>query len=87
MTLWVSADRKPFRQARIPSQLSHNGYIVASIRSLQALVIIRHPNNQYNLYLSEEQGIYYYQSLENLVVEEQSIGQFVTDLDVVRRME
>ena len=88
VTLWVSADRGPFKQAKIPSIYPHDSYIVDSIRSLQALVIIKHTNDQYNLYLSEEQGIYYYQSLENLVVEPRTIqltfGNTIVDLEVVR---
>ena len=42
-------------------------YFVASHRSSQALVIIEHENT-YNLYLSDETGVYYSLSLENLAV-------------------
>ena len=83
VTLWVSADRQPFRQAKIPSNYNHQNYIVDSIRSLQAFVIVQHTNNRYNLYLSDEQGVFYYQSLSDISVElNPSLGR-VTDLEAV----
>ena len=53
-------------------------YIYGSYRSAQSLVIVKH-DSAYNLYLSDQTGIYYTLSLEDLV------GQnFRVDLRIVR---
>ena len=44
------------------------GYIVAHINELQALVIVEHTSGQYNLYLSDITGVYFALSLANIVV-------------------
>ncbi len=69
VSLFVSADRQPFQKAIIPSNYNHESYLVDSIRSLQALVVVQHSNDQYNLYFSEETGVYYYQSLTDISVD------------------
>ena len=75
-------DRKPFNQAKIPRD-NHLTYLVASIRSLQALVVIRHTDNIYNLYMSEEQGVLYYQALSDIQVDHPSGGGYFIDLELV----
>ena len=80
--MWVSADRKPFQEAKIPSPIGHQYYYVNSIRSLQALLIIRHTDDRFHLYFSDEQGIYYYQALANLAVESFFFGDYI-DLEAV----
>ena len=81
-TLWVSVDRKSFNQAKIPRD-NHLTYFVASIRSLQALVVIRHTDNIYNLYMSEEQGVLYYQALSDIQVDHPLGGGYFIDLELV----
>jgi len=44
---------------------------VGSYRSSQALVIVEH-SQQYNLYLSDETGVYYSLSLDNVVIDDDS---------------
>jgi len=41
---------------------------VGSYRSSQGLVIVEH-SRQYNLYLSDETGVYYSLSLDNIVID------------------
>ncbi|XP_065899121.1 VPS10 domain-containing receptor SorCS1-like isoform X4 [Dysidea avara] len=67
--LLVSYMRGPFQLARIPSFIEHFGYIVGSYRSSQGLVIVEH-TRQYDLYLSDETGVYYSLSLDNVVVDD-----------------
>ena len=59
-------------------------YFITSHRSSQVLVIIEH-ENIYNLYLSDETGIYYSLSLEDIVVEVNDIQlqDFTVDLRIV----
>ena len=59
-------------------------YFVTSHRSSQALVIIEH-ENVYNLYLSDETGIYYSLSLEDIVVKVNDIQlqDYTVDLKIV----
>lgn len=45
---------------------------------MQALVIVEHTNGQFNLYLSEETGLYYSLSLPNIVY-----NKGVIDLEIV----
>ena len=82
ITLWVSANRQPFKQAQIPSTYPHMNYIVDSVKSVQALVIVQHTNNQYNLYMSEEKSFLYILSLADIKVE-RSNQFFVIDLQIV----
>ena len=84
-TLWVSVDRQPFKQANIPSTYGHINYLVDSVKSLQALVVLQHDNNQYNLYMSEEMGVNYYLALADVTVLVSNGGQlFAIDLEPVR---
>lgn len=82
--LYVSHKRKPFSLTRFPTTVSHYLYFVTSHRSSQALVIIEH-ENAYNLYLSDETGIYYSLSLEDIVVEVNDIRlrDYTVDLRVI----
>ena len=64
--------------AHLPSELPHQNYRVASLDAKQALVIVEHTNGQFNLYLSEEMGIYYSLSLPDIVY-----GNGVLDLEIV----
>lgn len=84
--MWVSADRQPFQEAKIPSPIGHQYYYVDSIRNLQALLIIRHADDRFHLYFSEEQGIYFYQALANLAVESFGFADFI-DLEAVSSRE
>ena len=76
-TLWVSVDRQPFKMAHIPSTFNHVNYFVDSVKSLQALVIVQHDNNQYNLYMSEEMGVNYYLALADVAVAVSNAGQLL----------
>ena len=76
--MYVSYDRKPFQLAHLPSELPHQNYYVASLDAKQALVIVQHTNGQFNLYLSEEMGIYYSLSLPDIVY-----SNGVLDLEIV----
>ena len=51
------------------------------INNVQALVIVEHTGGFYNLYLSDEAGVYYSLSLRDLVVEN---NPFNIDLELVR---
>ena len=57
---------------------------MTSHRSSQALVIIEHKNH-YSLYLSDETGIYFTVSLEDIVVKVNDIElqDFTVDLQIV----
>lgn len=76
--MYVSYDRKPFQLAHLPTNLAHQNYYVASLNAMQALVIVEHTNGQFNLYLSEETGLYYSLSLPNIVY-----NKGVIDLEIV----
>ncbi len=80
----VSADRKPFQPTIIPTPYNHQQYIVDTINSLQAMVIVKHNSSLYNLYMSEEQGVYYYNALTDLKVDQTNSGGYVIDLESVR---
>ena len=56
-------------------------YLVTHINNVQALVIVEHTGGFYNLYLSDEAGVYYSLSLRDLVVER---NPFNIDLELVR---
>ena len=48
------------------------------------MVIVRHDNNQFNLYLSEEMGVHFYQSLSDLTVLQSDQGRLIAlDLESV----
>ena len=56
-------------------------YLVTHIDELQALVIVRHAGSFYNLYLSDESGVYYSLSLRDIVLTQ---GQYIhVDLELV----
>ncbi|CAI8030523.1 Sortilin-related receptor [Geodia barretti] len=67
--LLVSYNRQPFQAAQIPTPYDHRSYIVSHIEERQALVIVQHEGGFYNLYLSEETGVYFSLSLRDLVVD------------------
>ena len=67
--LLVSYNRQPFKPAQIPTPYDHRSYTVSHIEERQALVIVEHEGGFYNLYLSEETGIYFSLSLRDLVVD------------------
>ena len=54
------------------------GYFVAHINELQALVIVQHISGQFNLYLSDITGVYFALSLADIVITQQGI-----DLELV----
>ncbi len=54
---------------------------MAHIDELQALVIVEHESGQNNLYLSDEEGVYFSLSVPDLVLENN-----VPDLEVVRNV-
>ena len=66
--LLVSYNRQPFQAAKIPTPYDHRNYIVSHIEERQALVIVEHEGEFYNLYLSDETGVYFSLSLRDLVV-------------------
>lgn len=84
--LYMSADRQPFQEAKVPSRVEgHYQYIVARVKSNQALLINRHGNGQYILYFSDETGVYFSESLASLAVIEIFPNQlYYIDLAVVR---
>ena len=57
-----------------------SSYLVATINEAQALVIIEHEGDFYNLYLSDDSGIFYSLSLRDLVIEEDPLQ---IDLELV----
>ena len=66
--LLVSYNRQPFNVAQIPMPYNHRNYIVGHIEGRQALVIVEHEGDFYNLYLSDETGVYFSLSLRDLVI-------------------
>lgn len=66
--LLVSYNRQPFKAAQIPTPYDHRNYIVSHIEERQALVIVEHEGDFYNLYLSDETGVYYSLSLRDIVI-------------------
>lgn len=79
INLYVSHMRKPFQLAKIPTPYNHQSYLVSHIDELQAMVVIEHEGNFYNLYLSDTSGVDYSLSLRDIVVERGSI----LDLEIV----
>ena len=79
-SLYISYNRQPFKKAMIPAPYAHNRYIVTHIDEMQALVIIEHNGGFYNLYLSDQEGVYFSLSLRDIVVE----GVSTVDLELVR---
>ena len=77
--LYVSYDRQPFQKAMIPTPYAQQGYIVPTSNGLQALIIIQHEGGFYNLYISDQTGVYYSLSLRDIVVDGNTI-----DLETVR---
>ena len=71
--LLVSYNRQPFKAAQIPTPYSHRDYIVSHIEERQAQVIVEHEGNFYNLYLSDETGVYFSLSLRDIVVTQNAI--------------
>ena len=66
--LLVSYNRQTFNMAQIPTPYAHKNYFVAHIEERQALVIVEHDGGFYNLYLSDESGVYYSLSLRDIVI-------------------
>ena len=62
-----------------PSPPSLCSYLVTHINDMQALVIVDHEGGFFNLYLSDESGVYYSLSLRDLVIDRYGI-----DLELVR---
>ena len=56
-------------------------YLVTDINEMQALVIVEHEGDFYNLYLSDESGIYYSLSLRDIVIE--TTPNLQVDLELV----
>ena len=81
--LWISYDRKNFKQALIPSNVGHENYRVASIKSVQALVIVEHSDGVFNLYTSDETGQYFSLSLNDITITKNGNSWFI-DLEIVR---
>lgn len=75
--LLVSYKRQPFKDAFIPTPYDHRNYYVTHLEERQALVIVEHEGGFFNLYLSEETGVYYSLSLRDLVVD------YAIDLELV----
>ena len=61
----------------VPPSLS--SYLVIRINDVQALVIVEHAGGFYNLYLSDESGVYYSLSLRDLVID----SDYNIDLELV----
>ena len=66
--LLVSYKCQPFNVAQIPTPYNHRNYIVTHLEEKQALVIVEHEGEFYNLYLSDETGVYFSLSLRDLVI-------------------
>ena len=58
-------------------------YLVSHIDDMQALVIVEHAGGFYNLYLSDESGLYFSLSLNDIVIEA-LYGRWQIDLELVR---
>ena len=54
-------------------------YLVTHINELQALVIVQHNGGFYNLYLSDQSGVYFSLSLRDIAV----VGVNTVDLELV----
>ena len=54
-------------------------YLVTHINELQALVIVQHNEGFYNLYLSDQSGVYFSLSLRDIAV----VGINTVDLELV----
>ena len=63
----------------VPPSLS--SYLVIRINDVQALVIVEHAGGFFNLYLSDESGVYYSLSLRDLVID----SDYNIDLELVLR--
>ncbi|CAI8046683.1 VPS10 domain-containing receptor SorCS1, partial [Geodia barretti] len=77
--LHASDRRKPFKRAMIPVPDEHRNYLVIRINDVQALVIVEHAGGFYNLYLSDESGVYYSLSLRDLVID----SDYNIDLELI----
>ncbi|CAI8011488.1 VPS10 domain-containing receptor SorCS3 [Geodia barretti] len=69
VALYVSDRRGPLQKAHIPIPGGHERYLVSHIDDMQALVIVEHAGGFYNLYLSDESGLYFSLSLTDIVIE------------------
>ena len=58
---------------------------MSHIDDMQALVIVEHAEGYYNLYLSDESGLFFSLSLRDIVVET-LYGRWQIDLELVRSL-
>lgn len=81
----MSADRKPFQEAKLPREGQYR-YHVAPVQTSQALLLNRHENGEYVLYLSDESGVYFTESLASVfVIEVVPDRVYYIDAAAVRR--
>lgn len=71
--LLVSYNRQSFNVAQIPTPYNQQKYIVSHIEARQALVIVQHDGEFHNLYLSDETGIFFSLSLQDIVITQRAI--------------
>ena len=69
---------KSYWSTKSLSPFDAQGYIVAHINELQALVIVQHTSGRFNLYLSDITGVYFSLSLADIVITQRGI-----DLELV----
>jgi hypothetical protein len=82
VALYVSDRRGPLQKAHIPIPGGHERYLVSHIDDMQALVIVEHAGGFYNLYLSDESGLYFSLSLTDIVIET-LYGRWQIDLELI----
>ena len=59
-----------------------SSYLVSHIDDMQAMVIVEHEGDFYNLYLSDESGLYFSLSLRDIVIETVN-NRYQIDLELV----
>ena len=76
---WLYLSTKSLSLSLSLTHTHTQGYFVAHINELQALVIVQHISGRYNLYLSDITGVYFSLSLADIVVSQQR----AVDLELV----
>ncbi|CAN7984630.1 unnamed protein product, partial [Ixodes hexagonus] len=66
LELWVSYKRGDFRKAVFPNHLEHMDYFIAEASEDQLFACVKHGNFS-NLYISDQQGLRFSLSLENVL--------------------
>ncbi|XP_065891527.1 VPS10 domain-containing receptor SorCS2-like [Dysidea avara] len=79
LTLMVSYKRRPFKQAQFPQsvegeRITEKSYYIADTSEQQVFVAVYHRKNLSNLYISEEEGVSYSLSLDNVVFDDPALS-------------